>query len=887
MSNRTDPPQSLLRFLRWFCPEPLLESIEGDLLEWFDRDVEEVGLRRAKRRMLWNIVRFFRPAILLRHPIIPPTNSMILFSIFRTSLRNLKAHRANSSINALGLIIGISASLIIVSILRFEKSFDRFHSEAEHIYRVVRVSQVEGQEEYRTGTVYPLAPAIEQDMPVVELATSMLYWDWEDLKVVIHAEDVARRKMFSESTGIAMIEPSFFEMFDYRGTDFRWLAGNPKTALKEPFTVVLTETSATKYFGTEDPMGQMITVNNDSEYKITGIVKDLPSNTDFPFKVMLSYATLVHYTKDRRNEWGSVGDNQLYIRTADVTSIEALNAQLHQVHASHTPENLHSFRKYKAQPLSEVHVDGRFGNYNHRVFSIQKMWILGSVGIFLLLTACINYINLSTARATLRSREIGVRKVLGSSRSQLVGQFMIESFLLAIISGFLAMIVAELVSRQFQQLLSTPTEILLVQDPVHWVSLVAILLVVTLLAGFYPALIISGFQPLKALKGMSDQKGNLHIRRVLVVVQFSLTIAFILGTVTVLRQVAYFEEIDLGFDKEAIVNLDLPDNGGALDVFSAELLSHPTIRQVSFSSTLPSGLKRPSSFWDIRRRESEGEALVTEVQQIDSSYLSLYSIELVAGRNFRPSDEDRGIVISETLAKKLGFSSAVDAIGQDAHTGGKLREIIGVTRDFHSKSLKNEIDKISFLYTSEVHWVASVQLASPVGGLTPAATGEALQHIEAAWMTVFPDDAINYRFFDENINAFYAEEHRFASLLKVFTVVLIFIGSLGLYGLISFVVNRRMKEMAIRKTFGASFSHILGLLSSDFIRLMIIAFFVATPTAYYLMRQWLQNFVYHTEMTWWMLTFPLGVVLLLALLIAAGQGIKAAKTNPATILREE
>ncbi len=883
-----DIPRTPLKLLKWFCPSHLHEAIEGDLLEWWERDCEELGASKARRRLYWNAIRFFRPGIVARRKISSQTRMfMTPLPMIRTSFRNLKAHRSTALINAIGLAIGISSTLIILSILKFEMSFDQFHSDAERIYRVVRVSQVEGQEEYRTGTVYPLAPAIEADMATVELQTSMLYWDWEDLKVAVHADDATRRKLFSESTGVAMVEPSFFEMFDFKGTGFRWLAGNPTTALEEPFAVVLTESIARKYFGDDDPMGEILSVNNDSEYKVTGVIADLPPNTDFPFKVLLSYATLVHYTKDRRHEWWPVGDNQLYIKTMPGATIDELNAQLHQVHAARTPESLHSFRRYKVQPLNEVHSDVRFGNYNHRIVSNQKVWTLAAVGLFLLIAACINYINLATARASLRGREIGVRKVLGSSRRELIAQFMTESFILTLISGVLGLIVAELVSNQFQQLLSAPSTTWLMADPFLWLGLGAILVIVTFFAGFYPALIISGFHPLKALKGITDQRGHLHIRRTLVIVQFGLTIAFIVGTLTVLRQVSYFQKVDLGFQREAIVNLDVPDNGGALDVFASELKSHPAIHQVSFTSSIPSGLYRPANFWDIKRSQVQGEGLVTEVQQIDSVYFSVYGIEIVAGRNFRPADEKRSVIINETLAKKLDYKTAEDAIGQEVHIGGSDLNVVGVVNDFHSKSLKDEIDKLTFLYHCEEPNVVSIRFASPEGGITPEITRKALKHIEASWASVFPDDAMNYRFFDDNINGFYEEEVRFSSLLQVFTVVLIAIGCLGLYGLISFVVHRRMKEVAIRKTFGASFGRILQLLTSDFLKLVVVAFAIATPLSYFLMQRWLTNFVYHINVTWWMLAIPLLVVVAIAVTIVTTQSMKAARVNPAKILRDE
>ncbi|NJM25016.1 MAG: FtsX-like permease family protein [Bacteroidia bacterium] len=523
-SQLRNSERAAFRFLRWFCPPDLLEEIEGDLLERYDRDAAKATPAIAHRRLLWNVLRYFRPGILLRHTLSNPIPTLMIKSYFTTASRSLRAHRSNTFINVVGLVVGIASAIILLSIIRFETSFEHQHTALDRIYRIVRVSQVEGQTEYRTGVSYPLPPVIDEEVPQVEVITSVLYWGWAGIQVDVTDETGKSHNKFQENSGFAFVEPSFFSIFDYAHSEFRWLYGNPESSLSQPDNIVLTRDLAMKYFGTTDAVGKTVRVDNDWNCKITGVIENIPENSDFPFTFLMSYATLNRDIGHRMDNWWSVGDNEAYIKLKPGATCEETDAQIEKAHAAHTPQELHSYRKYKLQPLAELHTDDRFGNFNQRVVSQEKIWMLAVIALFLVLVACINYINLSTAQSSMRSKEIGIRKVLGSLRKQLIYQFMAETLLVTLIASACGLLLAEVASTTFQSLLSIPTQRHIISDPFILKALGIMVVVVSLLAGVYPAFVLSGFNPIAAIKTkLAGHASRFQLRKVLVVAQFCIT----------------------------------------------------------------------------------------------------------------------------------------------------------------------------------------------------------------------------------------------------------------------------------------------------------------------------------------------------------------------------
>lgn len=876
-----------LRLLRWFCPPDLLEEIEGDLLQRYDRDAAKATPVVARRRLVWNVVRYFRPGILLRHTFSNPIHNVMIKSYFITASRNLRAHRSNTLINVMGLVVGIASAIILLSIIRFETSFDHQHTAFDRIYRIVRVSQVEGQTEYRTGVSYPLPPVIDEEVPQVEAITSVLYWGWAGIQVDVTDETGKSHNKFQETTGFAFVEPSFFSIFDYADSEFRWLHGNPDVSLSQPDNIVLTRSLAMKYFGTTDVLGKTIRVDNDWDCKVTGVIENIPENSDFPFTFLMSYATLNRDIGYRMDDWWSVGVNESYVRLRPGSTKEETDAQIEKAHAAHTPKELHSYRKYKLQPLNELHTDARFGNFNSRVVSEEKIWMLAVIALFLVLVACINYVNLSTAQSAMRSKEIGIRKVLGSLRKHLVLQFMTETLLLTMIASVCGLLLAEVASTTFQTLLSIPTGEHIINDPFILKTLAIMIVMVSLLAGVYPAFVLSGFNPIAAIKTkLASHAGKFQLRKVLVVAQFGITQFFVMGTFVVMQQLDYFNNTDLGFERKAIINMELQNaDRSQLATLTSMLRTDPAVAGLSVSSSIPSGNRRPSSYADIRRKgAASAEGLVYEYQFIDTAYFSIFGIKLSAGRNFMPGDTSQTIIINHTLAMKAGFESDEAAIGQEMIAFGKgATRIVGVVEDYHDSSLHGDIGKIGFYFGAREQNMVSVKLG--VTGLV--SLQEAVQRLQSAWNQVYPGAAISYEFFDQKIAAFYREEQKFSNLLQIFSGVLVVIGCLGLYGLIAFVVNRRMKEVALRKVMGATPLNVLALIAREYVLLIVMAFVLAAPLAYYALQDWLNGFAYHITISWWALALPGLLILAIALVAVSGKSLSAAQMNPADTLRTE
>ncbi len=814
----------------------------------------------------------------------------MLKNYFKIAIKNLLVHRLNSFINVVGLSIGIACALLIAYIVKYDLGFDSFHTNASSIYRVVRVSEVEGQTEYRTGTSLPLTPAMKSEIAVLHDVTAVAYWGNGQINVI--GSDGNSVNKFLENDGGAFVDNAFFKIFDFGDKDFKWIEGNPQTALKDPNSVVLCQSIAHKYFDNEDPLGRILQVRGKLDVTVTGVVSDLPSNTDFPFSVFISYETLNKMMGDRATtDWTSVDDgHQTYIILPKGVSKQEIERQIARVHAAHAP-NLAKMRHYLLQPLDEVHEDSRFGNYRNQTISKKTIWTLSLSGLFLLIMACINFVNLSVARSIARSKEVGIRKVIGSSRFQIIVQFVAETFIITACAAILALIIDELVVPQLQGTFDFKVQGLLINNLFIIKILVLMTVAVSLLAGLYPAIMQSGISPALVLKNNISSKITKGIRfsNVLILFQFTITLIFVTGTIIIYSQMQYFNRVDLGFDKDAVINVNMPvAKPSLLNSFRDQLDSNPLISGICFSSTTPSGQYRNLNATDIRRKGSPPEDnLVFECQMVDPHYIDLYKIKLVAGRNLNLADTGRSVILNENLLKKLNYDSPEKAIGSEVLMGREPFTVVGVIEDFHSESLKNGLNKVALLVNPHAFHVASIKLAVPSAGLKADDIQKCIASIRKVWTAIYPDRVFDYEFLDKSIEAYYREEHRFSTLFQLLSGIFLLIGCLGLYGLISFIINQRMKEVAIRKILGASLSGILLLLSKNYIKLVVAAFCIATPLAYIIMSQWLEKFVYRTDLKWWNFAIPGVLVLITAILTVSGHILGAARQNPANIIKYE
>jgi len=862
-------------------PLHVREEIEGDLLQRFQRDIKRIGVRRAKRKLNWATLRFVRPGILFRRNPTKRTYPVFMFrNYFVVVFRNLIAHKMNSAINVLSLIAGISCAIIMMSVVRYELSFDAFHTDVNQIYRVNRFDSNKGAGEQ--GVAAPLTDTFRNEVSAIEKITGVQYYGGLQVDVTLNGET----RKFKETSGGAFVDSEFFDVFDFQGTGFKWLAGNPQKALTEPYAVVLTESLAKKYFNDADPIGQSLRIEAQIDMKVTGVVSDLPPNSDFPFTLMMSYRSLYEFEPERmKDDWMSVNTNhQAFVLLPEKTTPAEAEEQFDKIHATHVDKDFAALIKYRLQPLRDVHRDAELGNFNRRTVDNTAMWIMAITGLLLLAVGCINYINIATAQSTLRDREIGVRKVLGGQRRQIVFQFLSETFVLVTIACVVSLFVADIVLMNVSAFTNLIFITHLFADPVVLLSLTALTSVITIAAGFYPAVIVSGYGIISAMRGLtSNSLSSTYLRKTLVVVQFAVTQAFLIGSFVVINQLQYSRNMDLGFTKDLIVNIAIPETESdkAVDICNL-VMTNPNVSAISASSSYPSGDRRNMWFTHVRRKELMKEnELFTEYQAIDTAFFNLYGIKIVAGRNFVNSDSINSTIINETLAASLGFATPDEAIGHAVDIDGRDYTVVGIAKNFHNTSVREKISNMVFVLKPSFFVTSSIKLADP------ASIQESILELEKAWSMVFPTMVFEYRFFDENIDNFYREEKKLSALLQAFSGIFLLLACLGLYGLLSFVVNRRMKEVAIRKVFGAGIGHIVTLISKDYMILIILSFMIAAPLSYYLMDQWLQTYTFHVPIRWWVLITPGAVALAIAMVTLSGKLLRAAGKNPAETLKYE
>lgn len=744
------------------------------------------------------------------------------------------------------------------------------------------------QLEGRTGISNPVPVAMKNEIASLETITTIKYASGAFIEVPDRSGTVIRK--FQEDHGGAFVEPSFFKVFDFKDTGFRWIAGNPGT-LTEPYKVVLTKTMAEKYFPEGNALGNTLRFERKIECTVAGIVEDLPANTDFPFTFFVSYATLkVLQGEERMNDWNSVNDeHQAYLVLPQGVTQEDMEKQIARVHAAHTPKDLHESRRYLLQPLHELHHDARFTTYRGRVVSHQTLLTLTLVGLFLLLTVAINYINLSTAQSVMRSKEIGLRKVMGSNRKSIVSQILTETFLVVFTAGILALMLSELFLVNLQSLLNITLAGHNFADPFVLLSLLAMIVVLTLFAGLYPSVVISRFNPAMALKNKftTNRLGGFSLRKVLVVAQFTITQILVVGTFIVVAQMKFFQNADMGFNPEAIITFNLPERDpGKREALGTQLWSQSFVAGVSFSFTLPSGVDRNRSFQDISKVDAalRKDIEVFEYQSIDTAYLRVHQIKLLAGRNLTTQDSLRNILINKTLVRNLALGTPEEAIGKEIKMSGSIVTIVGVIDDFYSNSLKERVDNIAMVINPRAYGNASVKLALPVNHRS---LQEAIRKIEKIWTSTYPAYIFNYQFMDENIKAFYVNEQKYAQLFQIFSVIFLLIGCLGLYGLITFAVNRKGKEVAVRKVLGATITNIIMIFSREYMQLIVLSFLIAVPIAYYAVDSWLSNFQNHIGLHWWLFVTPGLMVLMIAILVIGSKSMKTATANPVDKLKYE
>lgn len=884
MTKHPQPPKWSTALIERFAPEHLAEEIQGDLYEMFLHDTKHFNASHARWIYSWRVIGFLAKSFFWKRSTQP--YSSMTGNYFKIAKRSLLANKGTAAINILGLVIGIASALAIIAIIRFELSFDTFHTDYQNTYRLVRVSGKE-QSEFRTGIPYAIPPALKEISSIRKM-TKLEYLGGATVDLL--SADGKFEKQFIEDGGVVTVEPAFFDVIDFAGNPIKWISGNPGTALNEPSSLVLTRTMAEKYFADENPIGQTLRFQKAFDFKVTGVIEDFPPNTDFPFKMLVSYASMPLLFKDRMSDWVSVNDgHSVYLVLQDGVAIRDVEEQIAKVHAANVGKDLSAFRRYLLQPLREVHFDPNFGTFSRRTITHKTIFALELVVFLLLAVGCINYVNLSTAQSTLRSKEIGMRKIMGSSQRNLITQFLMETLIIVLIAAFVALAAVTVFMPLLVSMLGLGVEVDIF-DPMLWVALASIIAVVTLCAGLYPALLISSFNPITAIKNRfaTGRIAGISLRKTLVVIQFTATQVLAVGTFIVVAQMEFFQTVDMGFDRNAVVvTMRLLNNDQTLiRSFEGELRKLSFVENVAKSFTLPSGVDRNRNSRNIGKPEAKDvqDYQSYEYSAIDENFLDLYGIRLIAGRNLTSADSSKNILVNETLMKNLGYNNPQDIVGEELKLGGDGRvHVVGVINDYYGNSLKEGVDNIALdAYPGRYRQVSARLNLSADQDMT-----EALTKLEQTWKSIYPEYAFQFRFLDDNIAMFYEQELKYARLFQLFSGMFIVIGCLGLYGLITFIANRKGKEIAVRKTLGASVSNIIVMFSREYVALIAVSFVLAIPIAWYGIDEWFTNFKNHITMEWWLFAVPGIVVLGIALAVVCMKSFNAAMANPVDKLRNE
>jgi putative ABC transport system permease protein len=884
MAIRTTPPKWAEALIDRFAPEHLTEEIKGDLHEMLLSDSKHFSERIARRKYSWRVIGFLVKGFFWKRT--TQQNHNMTGSYFKMAKRSLLANKGTTAINILGLVIGIASALAIISIIRFELSFDTFHTDHQNIYRMVRVSGPD-LSEFRTGIPYAMPPAMK-DLSGVRKMTKLEYLGGCSVDVL--SADGKFQRQFIEDGGVATVETEFFDVIDFAGSPINWISGDAKTSLNEPGSVVVTSAIAKKFFGDESPIGQTLRLEKRFDCKITGVIADFPANTDFPFRMLLSYSSMPLLFGERMSDWVSVNDgHSVLVVLQEGANAKDIEKQIAKLHAANVGKDLSEYRHYFLQPLSEVHYDPAFGTFSRRTITHQTILALKVIVLCLLAVGCINYVNLSTAQSTLRSKEIGLRKIMGSSQKNLVAQFLVETLIIAGIAAFTALALVTVCMPSLGSMLGLQVTIDFL-DPFLWITLSSVIIFVTLCAGLYPALVASRFNPLTAIKNQftTGRIAGVSLRKTLVVVQFTATQVLAVGTFIVIAQMEFFRNVDMGFDRNAtVVTIRLLDsNRSSLSSFESELRRLPFVENVAKSFTLPSGVDRNRNSRNIGKPEAKDvqDYQNYEYSAIDENFLDLYGIRLVAGRNLTTADSGKNILVNETLMRNLGYSNAHEIVGAELKLGGDGNvHVVGVINDYYGNSLKERVDNIALDASPDRYRQVSVRL-DPASGL---GIGDVLTKLEQTWKSIYPEHAFQFRFLDDNIAMFYEQEAKYSKLFQVFSIMFVVIGCLGLYGLITFVANRKGKEIAVRKTLGASVANIIMMFSREYVALITVSFALAIPIAWYGVDEWLTNFENHVEVQWWLFAAPGMIVLTLALAVVCMKSFNAAMANPVDKLRNE
>ena len=883
LKDSISPPKWANQFLEWYCNDDLIDEIQGDLVEAFHYRKQEVGHRKARLWFIWDVVRFFRPSSFKKRSYNSNQFAM-LKNYLIVSLRNFKSQKAYSFINLSGLIVGISACLLISLHVMDEVSYDTFHPRAEQTYRIVMDMYGNGELKVKSAPIYPaVGPNIIEEWPEIDMYTRILPFGGGVYSKLL--EDGTSIRYNEEKAVLA--DENFFEMFGFELID-----GDIKSVLDEPNEIVLSRTAAERYFGSDNPIGESIYWRGTRELKVSGVFEDFPKNSHMDFELISSLKSWDGF-EEWPNNWGWY-DFYTFVKVADNISQPILDAKLAtylDVKKKESHEKFNIREELWSQNIGDIHLhSSNLGWDMGQNGGAEQIYFLSIIALLILLIAWVNYVNLATARAIKRAKEVGIRKVIGALKSNLVSQFLVESFLYNALAVLVSVALVWLLVPVVNQRLDVSLGKSLLLDPKVVGGLLLLIVIGTICAGLYPAMVLTSFIPVRVLKGqIYSRKKRFGFRQMLVVFQFTASITLILGTFLVVKQLNFMRSQDLGLNIEQTLVLRAPSSGtgdedliNRLKVYRAALEALPEVKGFTMSNVVPgienfaiSGFTSPVFKEDLRDCYQVG---------IDDEFLELFDISIVEGRSFnRELKTDTGSVLINLVAMKhLGYNTPEEAIGEKLNYNSDAPlTIIGVVENYHQADLKKDLDPVVFSYNRREF---ASYYSLKVNSTDYAST---IKTVETQWNKIYPDNPFDYFFLDELFDRQYKSDEQFNAVFIGFAGLAIFVACLGLFGLVSFTAEQSRKEIGIRKVLGASASKLVMLLAKDYARLIIVAVVIAFPLAYFLMQEWLKGFAYQTQISVGVFVFGALVIALVSFVTVSFKSFSAANGNPVNALRDE
>jgi predicted permease len=794
-------------------------------------------------------------------------------SHIRIALRNIRKHKGHSFITIIGLAIGIAVCILIFLFVEYELGFDSHIADKEYIYRVVtEINRVEGKG-YAGGTPFPTAAALRSDFPQLAQSTQI----YKDSGLMITVGE----NRFTGDLAL-FVEPQFFEVFDTE-----WIQGTAAQALDDPFSVILTERLAEKYFGDVKVIGKVLQLNNEYDLRVVGVISNPPLRTSLPYEMLISWKTLnARWNERRLGQWDFLDtDSHTFTLLSESVEPQTLEKRFEQFEQKYMEPDYAKSWSFRLQPLGDIHFNPRYGSYNY-VTSRTALFAFSAIGLLILVIACFNFINLTTAQAMKRNKEIGMRKVLGAHRVQLIRQVLGETSLSTLLSILAALFLAESVLPYLNQFLGKNTELRILSSGSVFIFLGIVFLLMSGLNGLYPAMVLARYQPVEAFKDRLTYSGkkSLAFRNSLVLIQFIISQMLIVGTLVIAGQTRYISNRNLGFRNEEIITVPIPAyEEGRCEALRSQWMQNPGIREVSFAWSAPTSR---SDFRTPFEYEASGNIVEfpVSIKMCDKRYLDIYEIPLVAGRFFsRNANEESDVqwVVSKSVVQRMGLSDSQGAVGKRITVNGIKGDIIGVIGDFHEFSLHSEIQPTVFFN----FWPSNFREAQILLNMNDVRG--AITHIREAWIEFYPEHIFQYEFLDEYIKSLYETESKLMTMIQSASFLSILIACLGLLGLVSFMVLQRSKEIGIRKVLGATVPSVYFMISKEFFKWIVFANIIAWPLAYYLTHDWLQEFAYRIPLGVGYFIIGGSISLGIAALMMSYQVIRAATANPVELLRYE